>query len=413
MAEIVQMPKLGFDMAEGVLVRWIKLEGDTVHKGDVLAEIETDKATVEVESQFDGQVLKHYVEQDSVVPVGKPIAVIGEPGEKVDDLPGGTEKPAKAEEKAVETVPEKSQAPAPSAAVMLEGDRIKASPLARKIAADKHIDLSGIAGSGPGGRIVKADLENISAQPSGMPAIQTSFAAPTIIPAVHQEDQKVPLKKLRQIIGRRMVESKQQVPHFYLNRAYAVDALMKMRSDINKLLPPEEKLSVNDYLVKAVALTLVDFPNLNSALMGNEIVQYGHINIGNAVALGGGLMTVVTRDANLKSVRMISAETKAMIQRARDGKVKNEDIEGSTFSISNLGMYKIDHFSAIINPPEAAILAVGAAKQVPVVKDDQVTIGWQMYMTISADHRVTDGAEAAEFMLRLEHYLENPLALLV
>ena len=415
MAEIIEMPKLGFDMAEGVLVRWIKLEGDTVHKGDVLAEIETDKATVEVESQFDGQVLKHYVEQDSTVPVGAPIAVIGAPGEKVEELVAPPETAKQTQEKLPEDDKEGAKAaPMPSAAASLEGGRIKASPLARKIAADRQIDLAAIQGSGPGGRIVKNDVENLAATPSVLgTGNKAAIVSPMLSPAVHREDQKVPVNKLRQIIGRRMAESKQQIPHFYLTRTYAVDALMKMRTEINQLLPPEEKLSVNDYLVKAVALTLAEFPNLNSALLGNEIVQYGTINIGNAVALGGGLMTVVTRDANLKTVRMISAETKAMVQRARDGKVKNEDIEGSTFSISNLGMYKIDHFSAIINPPEAAILAVGAAKQVPVVKDDQVTIGWQMNMTISADHRVTDGAEAAEFMLRLEHYLENPLTLLV
>ena len=409
MAETVLMPKLGFDMAEGVLVRWVKNEGEKVAKGEVLAEIETDKATVEVESQYDGTLLKRIVEADSVVPVGAPIAFIGESGENVD-LP---ESDRKVEKPAVQAPPAEKKAsiePVSSTMTIGNGERIKASPVARKMAEDNHIELGGLSGSGPGGRIIKADVEEAMSRPSIM--------APQLVSAhsvsnVSREDQKVPLNKLRQIIGRRMVESKQSVPHFYLSRDYEVGALMQMRKDVNELLPAEEKLSVNDFIVKAVALTLSEFPNLNAALLGNEIVQYGNINIGNAVALGGGLMTVVAKDANLKSIRTISAETKEMVERARDGKVRPEDIEGSTFSISNLGMYKIDHFSAIINPPEAAILAVGAAKKVPVVKDDEIEPAWMMNMTISADHRVTDGAEAAEFMLRLEHYLSNPLLLLV
>ena len=410
MAETVLMPKLGFDMAEGVLVRWVKNEGETVAKGEVLAEIETDKATVEVESQFDGTLIKRIVEADSVVPVGAPIAYIGEPGEKVEESESA-EKAEKQVEKAPEVDKKTQGAPVSAPATVSEGERIKASPVARKMAEDKNIDLSMLSGSGPGGRIVKADVEEAVSQPSSMAA--PKLAATQTVPNVSREDQKVPLNKLRQIIGRRMVESKQNVPHFYLSREYEVGALMQMRKNVNELLPVEEKLSVNDFIVKAVALTLSEFPNLNAALLGNEIVQYGNINIGNAVALGGGLMTVVAKDANLKSIRQISAETRAMVERARDGKVRPEDIEGSTFSISNLGMYKIDHFSAIINPPEATILAVGAAKKVPVVKDDEIVPAWMMSMTISADHRVTDGAEAAEFMLRLEHYLSNPLLLLV
>ena len=409
MAETVLMPKLGFDMAEGVLVRWVKNEDEKVAKGEVLAEIETDKATVEVESQFDGTLLKRIVEADSVVPVGAPIAVIGEPGESID-IPEGDEKVEKENEKAPVVEKEAQNASVPQPAAVSDGERIKASPVARKIAEDNQIDLSVLSGSGPGGRIVKADIEEAMSKPSiAMPKLAVAQTVPT----VSREDQKVPLNKLRQIIGRRMVESKQNVPHFYLTREYEVGALMQMRKNVNELLPVEEKLSVNDFVVKAVALALAEFPNLNAALMGNEIVQYGNVNIGNAVALGGGLMTVVVKDANLKSIRTISAETRNMVERARDGKVRPEDIEGSTFSISNLGMYKIDHFSAIINPPEAAILAVGAAKKVPVVKGDDIVPAWMMNMTISADHRVTDGAEAAEFMLRLEHYLSNPLLLLV
>lgn len=408
MAETVLMPKLGFDMAEGVLVRWIKQEGEKVAKGEVLAEIETDKATVEVESQFDGNLLKRLVEADSIVPVGAPIAVIGKPGEKVD-LPEAAPE-VKAEASAPQEEKKTDLAPEVQTDTPYDGERIKASPVARKMADEHNIDLSAVSGSGPGGRIVKADVEESLSKPS---VNAPKLAASQTMPSVSGEDHKQPLNKLRQIIGRRMVESKQNVPHFYLTRAYDVEALMKMRKEVNELLPAEEKLSVNDFIVKAIALTLAEFPNLNAALLGDEIVQYGNINIGNVVALENGLMTVVSKDANVKSIRAISAETKEMIQRARDGKVRTEDIEGSTFSISNLGMYKIDHFLAIINPPEAAIMAVGAAKKVPVVNGDDVTIAWMMNMTLSADHRVTDGAEAAEFMLRLEHYLINPLLLLV
>jgi pyruvate dehydrogenase E2 component (dihydrolipoamide acetyltransferase) len=408
MAETVLMPKLGFDMAEGVLVRWLKKEGENVSKGEVLAEIETDKATVEVESQFDGTMLKRIVEADSIVPVGAPIAIIGEPGEKVDTPI--TEKAVKVVESMPVGEKEAESAPVLQQSSTDDGERIKASPVARKMAQDKQLDLNSVSGSGPGGRIVKADIEQALSKPGTLPA---RLSPTQTILNMTGEDQKVPLNKLRQIIGRRMVESKQNVPHFYLTREYEVEALMEIRKKVNELLPANEKLSVNDFIVKAVALTLAEFPNLNSALLGNEIVQYGNINIGNAVALGGGLMTVVAKDANLKSIRTISKEAKEMVERAREGKVRPEDIEGSTFSISNLGMYKIDHFSAIINPPEAAILAVGAAKRVPVVRDDEIVPAWMMSMTISADHRVTDGAEAAEFMLRLEYYLGNPLLLLV
>ncbi len=407
MAEKVLMPKLGFDMAEGVLVRWIKFEGDPVAKGDVLAEIETDKATVEVESQLDGQLLKHLVAQESIVPVGAPIAVIGQPGEAIEVPDSAGVENAPAQVKQVEKTEIKT-VEATAEPAFLEGERIKISPLAKKIADESKLPLTGLNGTGPGGRIVKADVEKMLAQGIPVARLMTTSA-----PIQDRLDRKIPVNKLRQIIGRRLVESKQQIPHFYLSRAYQVDGLMKMRAEINQLLPADEKLSVNDFIVKAVALTLGEFPNLNASLVGNEIVQHASINIGNAVAVEGGLMTVVTRDAHLKPIRSISIETKSMVQRARDGKVKTEDIEGSSFSISNLGMYKIDHFSAIINPPEAAILAVGAAQQVPVVQENALGIAWMMNMTLSADHRITDGAEAAEFMLRLEYYIQNPLLLLV
>ncbi|MCE1255441.1 MAG: 2-oxo acid dehydrogenase subunit E2, partial [Anaerolineae bacterium] len=225
-------------------------------------------------------------------------------------------------------------------------------------------------------------------------------------------DETVPVDRLRSIIGRRMVESKQQVPHFYVTHEYDVEALLKLRKEVNSYVPDEQKLSVNDFIIKAVALTLRQFPNINASLMGDKIVRHGHVNVGVAVALDSGLLTVVSKDADVKPVRLISAEIKEMVGRARQGKVKPDDIEGSTFSISNLGMFDVEHFIAIINPPEAAILAVGSAKEVPVVKNGELKIGTRMKATISCDHRVTDGAEGARFMQALAEYIEKPIQLM-
>lgn len=436
MPETISMPKLGFDMAEGTLVRWVKLEGEEIHKGDVLAEIETDKATVEVESSVSGIVAHHLVEKGTSVPVGTPIAVIALPGEKVEEAAPATATTAAA--------PQAKPAPAPAvtaaqpaapvapveeaAAAQPTTGGVKASPLARKMAVDAGLDLRGMRGSGPEGRIVKRDVEAAlaapkvtpvpaapapAAAPAPTPAAQKAAPLPTFVPGVVPEDEHVPLPRLRVAIGRRMSESKQQVPHFYVTDDYDAAALMKMRSDINAFLAEDAKLSVNDFIVKAVALTLRQFPNLNASLGANEIIRHGHVNVGVAVAVEGGLLTVVCKDADQKPLRQISIEIKEMVARARQGKVRPEDIEGSTFSISNLGMYDVDHFIAIINPPEAAILAVGSVKQVPVVVDGQVVVGTRMKATLSADHRVTDGAEGARFMQALGVYLQNPLRLVV
>ena len=432
MAETVSMPKLGFDMAEGTLVRWVKAEGETVNKGDVLAEIETDKATVEVESPYTGTVLRQLVGEKTSVPVGTPIAVVGEPGEKVEAAgEHPAPKPAKAESAAPAAGgPTGSQA-APAAASADE--MLRASPLAKKMAEDAGLDLGSIAGSGPKGRIVKKDVEAALAAPrmpvpTAAPTQQAAPASPAS-PAVSAPvvtiplpsvaageipaDQHIPLDRLRAAIGRRMTESKQQVPHFYITHEYDMAAVMDMRKQANELLPDTQKLSVNDFIVKAVALTLRDFPNLNASLAGSEIIRHGHVNVGVAVAVEAGLLTVVCSDTDRKPLRVISQEIKDMVARARVGKVRPADIEGSTFSISNLGMFDVEHFVAIINPPEAAILAVGSAKQVPVVVNGELKVGMRMRATISADHRVSDGAEAAQFMQRLAVYLEKPVGLLL
>ncbi|PKO13579.1 MAG: hypothetical protein CVU39_18185 [Chloroflexi bacterium HGW-Chloroflexi-10] len=436
MAEIIRMPKLGFDMKEGMLIRWVKQEGEAVIKGDVLAEIETDKATVEVEASAEGVLIRQLVEADSIIPIGDPIAVLAQADENVDyeALLGaraskeGTLAPEKGTSESVKESLEPAKPESePEISPETEGGRIKASPLARKMAADLGIELSGISGTGPDGRIVKQDIENASkTEPAKKAASQPDIepmkkevggsGLPLPIwsgePGVVQ-DELVPINKLRGAIGRRMVESKQQVPHFYVTSAYDVAAMLDLRVKVNESLPEDQKLSVNDFIVKAVALTLRQFPNINASLTDKEIIRHGAVNIGVAVSVEGGLLTVVVKDADRKPIRVISNEVKAMAARVRTGKIRSEDVEGSTFSISNLGMFGVENFAAIINPPEAAILAISSAKQEPVVKDGAVVVGWRMKATISADHRITDGAEAAQFMQAMAINIENPLRLLL
>jgi pyruvate dehydrogenase E2 component (dihydrolipoamide acetyltransferase) len=426
MAETINMPKLGFDMAEGVLVRWVKQIGENINKGEVLAEIETDKATVEVESPASGVVLQFIVDQGDVVPVNAPIAVVGEKGEKVEVAESGKQKAeVKTEEKPAVPTQEKpasvSQAPVASdissvvhdqkpALSAVEGSMIKASPLAKKIARDKNINLADVQGSGPGGRVTRKDVE--SALETGVAPGKPSAPAAMPVP-VSREDETVKLTRLRQTIARRMTESKTRVPHFYVTHEYKMDAVMAMRKQANEYLPDDEKLSVNDFIIKAVALTLREYPNLNASFGGDQVVHRGNINIGIAVAVEGGLLTVVNRNTDQQLLRFISTDVKQKAARAREGKVKPDDIEGSTFSISNMGMFDVENFAAIINPPEAAILAVGSAREVPVVENGEIKPGWRMKATISVDHRVSDGAEAAKFMQALAGFLENPVRMLV
>ena len=425
MAETISMPKLGFDMAEGLLVRWVKQVGENINKGDVLAEIETDKATVEVESSASGVVLQLIVDQGTMVPVNAPIAIVGKAGEKISDQlsPTGTMSVNSGQSKvegqksvdvkplpATPIVDSVSQAVASS-----DSASAKASPLAKKIARDKKVDLSQVQGTGPGGRIVRRDIE--AALASGQTFDLRPSTPPTQpnyqLPITNHDDKVVPTTKLRQAIGRRLVESKTTIPHFYVTHEFKMDALMDMRKQVNAYLPDNEKVSVNDFILKGVALSLRQFPNLNATLKGTEIVLFGHVNVGVAVTVPGGLMTVVVKDTDQKTLRQISGEVKTMAARARDGKVKPEDIDGSTFSTSNLGMYDVEDFIAIINPPEAGILAISSAREIPVVENGQIKAGWRMKATISVDHRVSDGAEAAQFMQALAGFLENPVRMLV
>jgi pyruvate dehydrogenase E2 component (dihydrolipoamide acetyltransferase) len=440
MATVINMPKLGFDMAEGTLVRWVKAQGEPVEKGEVLAEIETDKATVEVESQESGVVRAHLVAENTVVPVGSPIAVLGTAEEAIDvealvgkaapgpasgaPKPGAPSPSAAAEPGAPSPTPEsvrpqpagrddaqptEVQPSEPVAEVEPEGDGrlpagVRASPVARRLARERGLDLARVSGSGPQGRIVKADVE---AALAGAPGPAPAHAGP---PA---ETVRRPLGKLRATIGRRMTASKQSLPHFYLTADLDAGPIMALRADLNERMPEDQQFSVNDFLVKAAALALREFPNLNASLEGEEIVRHGQIHIGVAVALDQGLLTVVARQADQKPLRALSAELRELVARARSGRVRPGDIEGSTFTVSNLGMFQIDHFQAIINPPEAAILAVGTVRQEPMVQDGQIVVGRRMRVSLSADHRVTDGAEAARWLQVFRSYVERPVHLLI
>jgi pyruvate dehydrogenase E2 component (dihydrolipoamide acetyltransferase) len=427
MAETITMPKLGFDMAEGTLVRWVRNEGENINKGDVLAEIETDKATVEVESSASGVVRKLLVDQGAVVPIGAPIAIIGSADEKIEEPKAEgnkqkTESDIRKSEIGNRSAPQpvfveqasaslQSSIPFGHDVVNQQSTIVKASPLAKKMARDTKVDLSRVQGTGPGGRIVRKDIESVLSTGLTGPIGLTSLTSRTN--KTSQTSQTIGLTKLRQAIARRMAESKTTVPHFYVSHEYKMDAVMALRKQLNEYLSDNEKLSVNDFIVKAVALALREFPNLNASFAGDKVIRHGAINVGVAVSVENGLLTVVSRNTDHQPLRQISSEVKRMSVGAREGKVKPDDIDGSTFSISNLGMYDVENFAAIINPPEAAILAVGSAREVPVAENGELKIGWRMKATISVDHRVSDGAEAAQFMQALAKYLEEPLRLLV
>jgi pyruvate dehydrogenase E2 component (dihydrolipoyllysine-residue acetyltransferase) len=427
MADIVTMPKLGFDMAEGVLIRWAKAEGDTVAKGDLLAEIETDKATVEVESNFSGMMRRRLVDEGAIVPVGDPIAVIAAEDEEINL--DGLVASAEPNDKAVvveEDIQEKT--PVSVAQVTAEDESgtarydgaslpggVRASPLARRMADEAGIDLANVNGTGSGGRITKKDIQTFLTTGA---AKTTSLieAHPPAIPSWREPlpDEEIALSRLRIAIGRRMAESKQQLPHFYVTSKYDMAPVMSLRKQINEMLVANQvKLTVNDFVMKAVALSLREFPNLNASLVGDKVHHHGRINIGVAVSVENGLLTVVCHDTDIKSLAQLSVEVREKADRARQGKVRPDDVEGSTFTVSNLGMFDVEEFIAIINPPEAAILAVGSVQEVPVIEAGEVKAGLRMKATISVDHRVSDGAEAARYLQTLGHYLEEPLRLMI
>jgi len=411
MAELITMPKLGFDMAEGTLVEWVKKVGDAVAEGEVIAIIETDKANVEVTSFKAGILRQVLVEAGTVVPIGRPIAVIGSADEAIDLATLGVKQaapPAKKEEKVVPT------APTPVAPAVAKAGPVIASPVARRMADELGIDLGQVQGSGPEGRIVKRDIEEYLKMREQAPA---KAPPPPILtpsyPPTAEEYHVQPLTPMRQTIARRMTESKQQVPHFYITMEVDMEAALALRQQLNALLSEEASISVNDLLTKAAAVALKQFPNVNASFAGNEVRVHDRINIGIAVAREAGLVTTVLRDADKKSLAQIAHESRELVARAREGRMKAEEMVGGTLTISNLGMFGVEHFIAIISPPQAAVLAIGAIQQVPVVKDGQLAVGTRLKATISADHRVTDGAEAARFMQAFKAALEEPLRLLL
>jgi pyruvate dehydrogenase E2 component (dihydrolipoamide acetyltransferase) len=418
------MPKMGFDMAEGSLVEWVKQEGDPVAEGDVLAIIETDKANVEVTAFKAGVLRKILVGAGSIVPVGKEIAVIGTADEDIGALigaeaaaeaagPAPAAAPAAAPEAALPTA-----AVEPPAAAVAEPGRLLASPVARRMADELGIDLRQVRGSGPGGRIIKEDLEAFVREPAQVapaPAapVPSAAIAPSQVPGGVEYAVEL-VSPIRKTISRRMTESKQQFPHFYITMGVDMEAAMALRQQLNAALPEDDKISVNDLVVKAAALALRQFPHLNASLVGDEIHLHRRVNIGIAVALDNGLITTVVKDCDRKPLARIAREAKAMVGRAREGRLQADDMVGGTFTISNLGMYGVDEFAAIINPPQAAILAVSAVRRVPVVDGaGNLVAGTRMKVTISADHRVTDGAEAASFLQALKAVLEQPVRLVL
>jgi len=424
MAEKIEMPKLSDTMEEGVIAKWNVKEGDKVESGDVIAEVETDKATMEVEVFDAGTVLKIMVDEGDAVPLGGIMAIIGEEGEDISDLLDGDSGSADQKEESKEPEEEddsdkKEDSEEKESFDPILGDlngkgkkasskgsgdkdgRIKASPLARNMAEEKGIDLASVEGSGPDGRVVKKDIEEY--EPAKSPAAAASFET--------AESEDVKISQMRKTIARRLSESKFTNPHFYETIDIDMEAAMDARAKLNEV--SDVKISFNDIVVKASAAALRRHPDVNSSWLDNVIRKHGDVNVAVAVAIDEGLMTPVINHTDKKTLRQISSETRELAELARDRKLQPEQMEGSTFTISNLGMFGIEEFTAIINPPNACILAVGAIRDVPVVKNGEVVPGKRMKVTLSSDHRVVDGAKAAKFLNTLRQMLENPLSMLL
>lgn len=417
MAKVVEMPRLSDTMTEGVIAAWHKKVGDTLKIGDLLAEIETDKATMDFESPFDGVLLHTGVQEGKGISVGALLAVIGNAGEDISGIVAGAgagvpkvEAQPQAQQ---ETVQVSTSPTVMQAAVTGEDGRTKASPLAKAIAKDMGIDLKSVAGTGEGGRIVKRDLESKqggTVQVVQQPVQQPVKMAPIAVPATASFEDHT-LSQMRKTIARRLSESKFSAPHFYLTMEIHMDKASEMRKSLNEIAPV--KISFNDIVIKACAAALRLHPAINSSWMGDFIRQNNEINIGMAVAIEDGLIVPVIRHADTKGLSTIATEAKDLAEKARTRKLDPSAWSGNTFSISNLGMFGIEEFTAIINPPDACILAVGAIKQTPVVKDGQIAIGSVMKVTLSCDHRVVDGAMGAAFLVTLRDMLQDPMKMLL
>lgn len=427
MAEIVRMPKMSDTMTEGVVAKWHKKVGDTVKSGELVAEIETDKATMEFESYQEGVLLYRGVDEGKSAPVDGILAILGKSGEDFKSLleaeqskpvvsapapaPAAEQKPVVSAPPVATAAPKKENAPAPVSApatnvVASNNDgRTKASPLAKKLANEKGIDLSRVVGSGEQGRIVKRDIDWYK------PGMMTNGSGVVSSSAVTQESfEETPVSQMRKTIAKRLSESMFTAPHFYLTMEIDMDNAISARESI--IAVTNSRISFNDLVIKAVAASLRQHPKVNSSWLGDRIRTNHHVHIGVAVAVEEGLLVPVVRFADSKTLRQINAEVKTFVQKAKDKKLQPADWEGNTFTISNLGMYGIDEFTAIINPPDACILAVGGIQQKPVVKNGQVVPGNVMKVTLSCDHRVVDGASGSEFLRTLKGLLENPVVLL-
>ncbi|MEQ9308772.1 MAG: pyruvate dehydrogenase complex dihydrolipoamide acetyltransferase [Balneolaceae bacterium] len=414
MAIKIEMPKLSDTMEEGVIAKWNVKEGDSVEAGDIIAEVETDKATMDVEVFDAGIILKIVPGEGDAVPLGGLIAIVGEEGEDISALLDGDNADSKSVEKeevkqeaSEEPKKEESQtSPAPSS----DNGRVKASPLAKKIAEDKGIDLAGVSGSGPEGRIIKKDVEDFKGgsssgltKPAGSSKPAPSFDS--------LESKEVKVSQMRKAIARRLSESKFTNPHFYETIDIDMKASFEARKSMNEA--NDVKISFNDIVVKACAVALTRHQAINSSWHDDIIMEHGDVNIAVAVAIDEGLMTPVINHADKKGLSQISAETRELAGLARDRKLQPDQMEGSTFTISNLGMFGIEEFTAIINPPNACILAIGAIRDIPVIENGEIVPGKRMKVTLSSDHRVVDGAKAAQFLNTVRNLIENPLSMLL
>ncbi|UZT98232.1 2-oxo acid dehydrogenase subunit E2 [Chryseobacterium fluminis] len=411
--EVITMPRLSDTMTEGKVAKWHKNVGDTVKEGDLLAEIETDKAVQDFESEFNGILLKQGVEENGAAPVDSVLAIIGPEGTDVSGVGApkaaaqSSEKPA---EQKAETPQQESEKQQPEAG---NNDRVAISPLAKKIAQEKGVDIHSLQGSGENGRIVKKDVENY--QPSAKAAASESTASPAAaqvaLSFVQGEDTETPNSQVRNIIAKRLAESKFSAPHYYLMVEINMDKAIEARKEINSL--PDTKISFNDMIIKATAVALRKHPQVNSSWAGDKIIHRGNINVGVAVAIPDGLVVPVLKNTDQMNYTQISAAVKDMASRAKNKGLKANEMEGSTFSISNLGMFGIETFTSIINQPNSAILSVGAIIEKPIVKNGQIVVGNIMKLSLACDHRVVDGATGAQFLQTLKTYLESPLTLLL
>lgn len=419
--EVILMPRLSDTMTEGVIADWHKKVGDSVKKGDLLADVETDKATMELESYKEGKLLYIGAQKGDKVPVNALLCIIGEEG-KVDvnriaaaakggvvSAPAASAVATNAQGAPAAAPETASQAAAEAAPASTGNGRVIASPLAKKLAAEKGIDIAKVPGSGDGGRIIKKDIDNYV--PMQQPAKTAAQAPSATAPSGQVSFEEVPVSQMRKTIARRLAESKFSAPHFYLTMAINMDKAVESRARLNEISPV--KISFNDLVVKACAVALKQHPKVNSSWLGDKIRINHHVNIGIAVAVEEGLLVPVVRFADTKSLSQIAGEVKSFAQKAKDKKLQPSDWEGNTFTISNLGMFGIEEFTAIINAPDACILAVGAINQVPVIKDGQVKVGNIMKVTLSCDHRVVDGATGAAFLQTVQKLLEEPLSMLV